>query len=191
MKNLFCFFTLLCCLLINAQNNGLETHLSFKVGAIGGWISYEQPINNKLLVLLEFGQEFGFYKNILNSKTQFIATNTLSIEPRYYYNREKRKRQGKSIAINTGNYFALEFQRVPDWMTYSSSDNVNISKATSVIPKIGMKRKITDFSTFELAGGIGYQWSDTTPNGVAVGLDIRLSFIFINLTQLRKNINGL
>jgi hypothetical protein len=174
-----------------SQTDELETHLSFKVGAIGGWVSYEQPISNKLLVHLEFGQEFGFYKNILNSKTQFIATNTLSLEPRYYYNREKRKEQGKSIAINTGNYLALELQRIPDWMTYSSDDNVNISKATSIIPKIGMKRRITEFSTFELAGGIGYQWNDNTRNSVAVGLDIKLSFILINLTQLRKNINGL
>jgi hypothetical protein len=191
MKNLISIIFFLFGIFSIAQNNELETHLSFEVGAIGAWVSFEQPLNNKFLLHAEFGQEFGFYRNLSNSNTQFIATNTLSLEPRYYYNREKRKELGKSIAINTGNYLALEIQHIPDWMTYSSDDNINISKATSVIPKIGMKRRITNFSTFELAGGIGYQWSADTRNSVAVGLDIKLNFVLFNLTQLRRIINNL
>ena len=50
---------------------------------------------------------------------------------------------------------------------------------------------MTAFSSFDLADGIDYKWRDNTTNAVAVRVDIKLSFIFINLTQLRKNINGL
>lgn len=191
MKYIILTITFLFFISSYSQNDELETAVSFKVGVIGGWASFEQPINDKLLIHLEFGQEFGLYKNLFSSKTEFIATNTLSLEPRYYYNRQKRKENGKSIATNTGNYLALELQRVPDWMTYSSDDNVRISKATSIFPKIGMKRRITNFSTFELAGGIGYQWDDNGRNGIAAALDIKLSFILFNFTQLRRNINGL
>jgi hypothetical protein len=106
-----------------------------------------------------------------------LSTATLSLEGRYFYNRERRKEKGKKILNNSGNYLGLEIQRVPDWFTSTSNDNVSIRTSTAIVPKIGMKRAIGNFMTFELAGGLGYEFTDQGSDGIAVVLDLRLGFL--------------
>ncbi|WP_213523931.1 hypothetical protein [Nonlabens sp.] len=174
---MFTISILICCFGFS-QNNNFETAISFKVGAIGGWIAAEVPLSDKIILNAEFGQEGGFYKNRTDNDTQFFFTNTLSLEPRYFFNREKRKEAGKSINLNSGSYFGIEFMRVPDWLTISSDNSdIRIEQSFSIIPKIGLKRAIANIMTFEFAGGIGYQFNDNLENSLTVGLDLRIGIL--------------
>jgi len=178
MKHTILTFTLLFAIISYSQNSNFETAVSFKVGAIGGWIAAEVPLSDKIMLNAELGQEGGFYKNRTDEDTQFFFTNTLSFEPRYFFNREKRKEAGKSINLNSGGYFGIEFMRVSDWLTITSDDSdVQIEQSLSIVPKIGLKRAIGNIMTFELAGGIGYQFNDNLKNSLTIGLDLRIGVL--------------
>lgn len=161
-----------------AQTSELQSLGSFKVGLIGAWISYEKPLNEKWLIHTEIGQEGGVFSNSSSSGAQFVAANSLSLEPRFYYNRDKRENAGKNMMSNSGNYLALEIQYISDWLTISSEGNVIINPTTSFIPKIGMRRAIGKSMTFELAGGIGYAFNSNEEDTIAIGLDVKIGFLF-------------
>jgi hypothetical protein len=167
MKNFLISITILFSFSSIAQNNQLESLSSVKLGLLGSWLAYEQPVSNKILINAEVGYEFGIYSNVISNGTQFLATSTFSLEPRYYYNLEKRKAAGKSTMLNAGNYIALEIQTSPNWGTY----------ATDNVPKIGLKRTLGKSVTFELAGGLGYQFTENGGNRLAVGLDLMFGFL--------------
>ncbi|MEO9952496.1 hypothetical protein [Nonlabens sp.] len=178
MKHTILTFTLLFAIISYSQNSNFETAVSFKIGAIGGWLAVEVPLSDKFMLNAEFGQEGGIYKNTRNGDTEFIFTNTLSLEPRYFYNRLSRKEKGKSINLNSGNYIGLEFMRVPDWLTVGTDErDVQIEQSFAIIPKLGMKRAIANIMTFELAGGIGYQFNDKLKNSLTIGLDLRIGVL--------------
>lgn len=165
------------------QNNTqmkLESISTVKVGLLGSWLAYEQPVTDKILINAEIGYEFGIYRNFLSNGTQFLATSTLSIEPRYYYNLEKRAAAGKNNSLNAGGYLAIEIQAAPDWGTYStdsSISDVSIRKSALILPKIGLKRALGKYVTFEFAGGLGYQINMGTDNTPAIGLDLKFGFL--------------
>ena len=178
MKHTILTLTLLFSIISYSQSDNFETAVTFKFGAIGVWISGEVPLSEKMMLNAEFGQEGGIYKNTFNGEAEFIFTNTLSLEPRYFYNRDSRKEKGKSNNLNSGNYLGLELIRVPDWLTVGTDDrDVQIEQSFSIIPKIGMKREIANIMTFELAGGIGYQFNDNLENSLTVGLDLRIGVL--------------
>jgi hypothetical protein len=179
MKNFLISITILFSFSSIAQNNQLESLSSVKLGLLGSWLAYEQPVSNKILINAEVGYEFGIYSDVISNGTQFLATSTFSLEPRYYYNLEKRKAAGKSTMLNAGNYIALEIQASPNWGTYAT-DNVNdasITPTAVILPKIGMKRTLGKSVTFELAGGLGYQFTENGGNRLAVGLDLMFGFL--------------
>lgn len=168
---------LLVCYSNKLSGQELITMSSAKVGFLGAWASLEVPVSEKFLVVGEFGQEFGFFGGIRNSETIVVATNTLSLEGKFYYNRSNRIDLGKTLKYNAGNYLSLEIQRTPDWATYSTNnDDVRISKSVNIIPKIGIRRTFFESIIFELGGGVGYQYNDSTKNVVTLAVDLRLGF---------------
>ena len=72
------------------NNNSSEDIFGIKIGLIGGWLNYEKSLSEKITLNTEIGYEGGFLKGTDN-KIDYIFTTTFSIEPRYYYNFEKRK----------------------------------------------------------------------------------------------------
>lgn len=78
-------------------------------------------INDKILIHLEYGQEYRLYGST-TEVTQFLSTGTLSLESRYYDNGEKRETLGKSLFSNSGNYLSVEIQRIPDRGTSDTGD---------------------------------------------------------------------
>ena len=178
MKKLITVLLILISTIGFAQDqNDLKSILSLETGFLGVWLGYEQPISNKFLVKAEYGQEFGLYAQTVEG-SGFFSTGTLSLETRYFYNREKRASLEKSIINNSGNYLAIELQRIPDILTTNEGDRILIiTKSTTLIPKIGMKRNLGNLFTYEIAGGIGYAWNDNRENTLAIGLDLKIGLI--------------
>lgn len=110
------------------------------------------------------------------NKLDYILTTIFSLEPRYYYNVERRISKNKKIINNSANFFALNLVLIPDIGTTTNRDGLGVDKSFALIPKYGFRRMLTDRLNFHFAIGIGYQWTDKSSDGVAVGLDLKIDF---------------
>jgi len=156
------------------NNNSSEDIFGIKIGLIGGWLNYEKSLSEKITLNTEIGYEGGFLKGTDN-KIDYIFTTTFSIEPRYYYNFEKRKEKGKKTNNNSANYFSTEIFYVSDLLSSSNRNNLKIIKSFSLIPKYGLRRVLSEKLNFEFAFGLGYSWGENSINGIASSLDLRIN----------------
>ena len=170
-------------IILKAQET--ENTLNAKIGLLGASLGYEQKLNEKFTLNAEYEYALGFFGGYYNdNKVSYVGSSCLSLEPRYYYNLEKRHEKGKETAHNAGNFIGLDFSYIPDWLTSSDADDVEIYKSFSIIPRYGIRRNLGKNINFESAFGIGYRWSEKdkytneSNNGVAISLSIKVGYVF-------------
>lgn len=156
------------------ENKKAEDIFALKAGLIGGWVSYEKVLNENFTLNSEIGYEGGFLKGT-NDKVDYVFTTIFSLEPRYYYNFNKRQVKGKNTNNNSANYISSEIFYVPDLLSSTNRENLDLNKSFGIIPKYGLRRNISDNLIFEFAIGIGYAWGENNTNGVTSTLDLRLN----------------
>lgn len=160
-------------------NNGQTTDIfGAQVGVLGAWIHYEKSLDKNFTIDGSLGYTGGLLKGTDN-KLGYIFTTKISVEPRYYYNIEKRFKQGKKTMNNSANFLALDLSYIPDWGTSANKGNVGVDQSFAVIPKYGLRRALSHNIDFHFAFGIGYQWNNENTDGVAVGLDLKLGLNFL------------
>ncbi len=171
--------TVLIAHLVKAQDNDstVEKGLaSIHVGLLGTWITYEKAIGEHITLNGQFSVEGGFFGSSNNFNYIFIPSFTL--EPRWYYNFNKRMNKGKKTINNAANYIALEFSYIPDWFTINNVDNiVVVYPHFYVIPKWGLRRIIGERFSFEFAAGYGAYLTGGEIYG-QFGLDLKFGYIF-------------
>ena len=64
---------------------------------------------------------------------------------------------------------------VPDLLSSTNRENLDVNKSFGIIPKYGLRRSISKNLIFEFAIGIGYAWGENDINGVTSTLDLRLN----------------
>lgn len=167
--------------LIFAQNTEtLVDRFSIKAGIIGVSTAYEKVFNDHFTINSEISYQGGFFWGTrYEDDFNYIFTTVLSVEPRYYYNVEKRLNKGKTLNNNAANFISANVYYVPDWLTSSNHENVDVVKTFGIIPKYGLNRNISKNINFEFAFGIGYAWGEDNYNDIALALDLRLSFDFV------------
>lgn len=158
---------------LKAQQN-LTENINFKIGVLGSWLAYEKPLGESFLL----DAEFGYLGGILND--EFIFTSTIELEPRYYYNLNKRIQKNKNTKNNSANYLALQMSYIPDFLTATTKNNSNIDvlRTFSAIPTYGLRRNISGGLNFDFEIGIGYLWAKDFNNEVTANLLIGLSYVF-------------
>jgi len=163
---------------VRAQNEQtLVDRFSVKAGLIGVWVGYEKAFSDHFTLNSEIGYEGGFFwGRSQDDDFNYIASLSLSVEPRYYYNVARRIRKDKKTRNNSANFISAEIYAYPDWLTSSNAKNVNVVKTFGIVPKYGLNRSISEHLNFEFAIGVGYAWGDDNYSDVAVALDLRLSF---------------
>ena len=147
---------------------------SVKTGFIGAWISYEKALNDKFTLDAEIGYEGGFLKGTDNN-IDYVFTTTFSLEPKYYYNFNRREKKGKKTINNSANYISSEIYYVPNLLSSTNRNNIEVNKSFGFLPKYGLRRSISESLTFEFAVGIGYVWGENNINTATFGLDLRLN----------------
>ena len=163
-----------------------------QVGLIGVWVSNETRLSNRWAFHSEAGFDLWTYKTYENynlseeKKGSFLAPN-ITIEPRWYYNIEKRGRKGKNTSHNSANFATISFRYFPDAFTIGSHpDYISIPNQISITPKWGIRRSIAESNfNYELAFGVGYlgYLSDEKSNindniDVYIDAHIRLGYTF-------------
>lgn len=86
---------------------------------------------------------------IYNPDDMLMVAPGIRLEPRIYYNLDKRGRDGKNTRYNSGEFFSFDLEVLAPM----SPDEVNF--ALSFTPKWGMRRMLTDNLFLELTLGVG------------------------------------
>jgi hypothetical protein len=187
MKKLFIFFVLIIGINnINAQSASVENSVSgVQIGFLGAWYHSEMKLTNLIALRGEIGLDTGLYGSNINEIDGFLLAPVLRLEPRWYYNLNKRERKSKRIDGNTGNFVSLNISYHPDIFTISSEDNINLISDISIIPTWGIRRSIGDHFNFETGIGIGYirylertSFFNDDRNDVGLNLHLRFGYRF-------------
>lgn len=155
-----------------------------QTGILGIYINNESRLTGKLALRTEVGLDAGFATN--SNDTKWGLMPAFNIEPRFYYNIEKRANKGRNTSGNAANYLALLVKYNPDWFLITGDDNVVNENMIAIVPKWGIRRNIGQ-SKFNYEAGIGigyysYIGPDRRhydyPDGVAVDLHLRIGYRF-------------
>lgn len=133
---------------------GIQTGFGVHVGI---WFNNESKVSSSIALRSEIGLEKDFTVGDHYDGTGFIMQPVVTLEPRYYYNLEKRNSNGKQIANNSGNYFSIKTSYHPDWFVINLADNVTKTADLAIVPTWGLKRTIGNHFTYETAVGFGYR----------------------------------
>ena len=185
MKNKI-LFTLIISLIYsigNSQTASVEkSTYGIQTGFLGIWVHNEMKLTNQIALRTELGLNAGFFGGNFYPKTGFIMTPVITVEPRWYYNLEKRQSKSKKISGNSGNFVSLQTNFHPNWFVISNYEDLKTFNLFTIIPSWGIKRNIGKHFTYETAIGLGYgyqfreEYGDL--EGIAIDLHLRLGYRF-------------
>ncbi len=147
----------------------------------------ESRLADKFSLRSELNLGFGWQSSY--NGTLWTMPLYVQVEPRYYYNIKRRAAKKKRIDGNSGNFLSLVIGGEPG--IGITSKDVQLYTGVYLIPFYGMRRNIGMHFNYELALGVGYNWSfhsftniitrETyyeTEHGVALGLRIAIGYRF-------------
>lgn len=170
-----------------SQDASVEKSIyGIQTGLLGVWANNESKLANKFSLRSEIGIEMGFatYYSNGNKKTTIVGVPTISVEPKWYYNLNKRNAKGKNINKNSGNFFSIKTLYVPDFFLITNIDNLNVVDQIAIIPKWGIRRVYGQHFTFETGFGLGpIIYLDNTDktiekNDIYPDLHLRIGYTF-------------
>ncbi|WP_089380663.1 hypothetical protein [Lutibacter agarilyticus] len=169
-------------LVIKAQDASVEKSIfGVQTGLFGVWVHNEVRLSDKFVLRCEIGLDSGIHND------DFLMAPGISVEPKFYYNLNKRLSKSKEITGNSGNFLSLKTSFHPDWFIISESDNYNVSNQISIVPTWGMRRNIGKHFNYELGFGIGWlhEFAETinnfkfeANNEAAINLHTRIGYRF-------------
>ena len=103
-----------------------------------------------------------------------INSSLIALEPRWYYNLNKRDSNGKRIDGNSGNYLSIRTRYLNFNNTQLDENDLN---EILITPMWGIRRNIGNHFNYELGAGagLGYQENEL---GLAINLNIRIGYRF-------------
>jgi hypothetical protein len=104
------------------------------------------------------------------------------IEPRYYYNLQKRAKDAKRIDGNSGNFIALKASYHPEFALFNADDAPVVSDF-AIIPTWGIRRNIGDHFNYEAGLGVGYSYTlaeragySADESGLELNMHLRIGY---------------
>ena len=171
---------------VKSQNATVEkSTFGIQTGFLGIWMHNESKLSNLLSLRSEIGLDTGITIRNGNNITGFLLTPVLTLEPRYYYNLNKRMNKSKRVDGNSGNFISIKTSYHPDWFVISNETNLNFITDISIVPTWGIRRNIGSHFTYETGIGVGYVRYFKKDNvvlinepDVAVNLHLRAGYRF-------------
>ena len=158
-------------------NSNLEKSIyGVQVGLFGVDFYNERSLSDKFTFKSEFSLYGGF-----RSGAQYFLYPVFNIEPKYYYNIDKRAKEGKNIKNNGANYLSVSVSYIPDWFVISNYEVGNVKNRVRVIPTFGIRRNFGDNFNYEFNVGVGYAYTfDENVKGsdYAVDLGLKIGYDF-------------
>ncbi|UBM62428.1 hypothetical protein LA303_00240 [Candidatus Sulfidibacterium hydrothermale] len=171
MKN-FLFFTLALFFVsqvATAQNSKTENSKSppaasveksffgIQTGFPGIWMHYVFRLANQFALRSEVGMQVtNIYPGDSYTKTVFVMAPVFTIEPRWYYNLNKRKAASRRIDGNSGNFVSIQASYFPDWFVLSNEKHQRIYRQLWLSTLWGIRRNIGKHFNYEAGIGLAY-----------------------------------
>ena len=189
MKKLF-LILLLSSFIFNlkAQDTSVENStFGIQTGFLGFWVHNEIKLSNTIALRTELGLEGQIYKigRNENNTANYILAPVLTLEPRWYYNLNKRANKSKNTEGNSGNFLSLKTSYYPDWFMISNDEGLLLTNQIFAIPTWGIRRNLGKHFMYETGIGLGYAYYFTKKNGyeenesgAAINLHLRIGYRF-------------
>jgi len=171
-----------------AQEVSVEKSIfDVQLGLVGLWANHELKLTKQLALRSEIGLELGFAEQTSNGvkSTYSVLAPNITLEPKWYYNLEKRFAKGKNIKRNSGNFIAIKAHYLPDLFLITGNKNLNIVNQLAIIPQWGIRRVSGKHISFETGFGLGPQLyfgkgskNVTNRDDVYVDLNLRVGYSF-------------
>ncbi len=148
---------------ITAQENTLaplENLFSANLNIVGAGVTYERVLGNKFTTHFNASYQLVGVSGGSNQDVDLTFAGNLSVGGRYYYNRERRFEKGKKLTQNAGNFWAAEFQVIPDFTVATEERFARYLTTYLVGAKYGLRRNITRNLNYECEFGLGYLFTD-------------------------------
>ena len=184
MKKLLILSTLFWGFMVTSkcQESGLEKNiLGIQVGIIGIDFYNEYKLADKITLRSEVSLYPGVWGGSMYEKTGFMLHSGFTLQPKYYFNIDKRLQRGKNITNNSANYLSVQIRYIPDWLVISNYENIEIFNQLHFIPTFGIRRKFASNFNYEFKVGLGYGVSLDKSykfSGTAFDLGFKLGYDF-------------
>lgn len=160
----------LCIILINitlslVKAQQVESLNSIKLGIDGLHYSYEQKLARQITLNFEVGGSIG----LTSEKVYF--TPTLMVEPRLYYNLNKRFREGR-FSNNSAGFFCLT-----SGIFLNSIFDKEEESSFFIVPKWGFRSSLSDHFIFEMMLGGGVLLNNKGAKFLP-GINLRFGYVF-------------
>ncbi len=161
-------------------DNKLNSRAEITPYLVGLGANYEWAIINQFSIQAHANYGFTFYFNSDDVKS--VSSLSFGVEPRYYYNFNKRNKAGKNTKHNSANFISLQASYSPDLLTHSNTKtNNSINKQSSIAPSWNMRRNIASSNfNYELGAGLGfntvYYENRSNENSTTLNLNIKIGY---------------
>ncbi|HSI68926.1 MAG TPA: hypothetical protein VK941_01750 [Gillisia sp.] len=187
MNKIFIYLSfLLLPFLAKSQTTGVESSIyGMQTGFLGAWVYNELRLSNEIALRTEVGLDAGIFKNSFRNRVGFVLIPVINLEPRWYYNLNRRTDKSKMTANNTGNFLSLKGSFNPNLFAISDREVGNVIPSLALIPTWGIRRHIGSHFNYETGIGFGYQHIFAKSVGYledrgefAINLHLRLGYSF-------------
>jgi len=169
----------------DAQNASVEKSVfGIQTGFLGIWAHNESRLSNTISLRSELGLDAGILFTDFYGRSGFLLAPVLTLEPRFYYNLNKRNSKSKDITGNSGNFISVKTSYHPDWFVISNYED-DIVSDISFIPTWGIRRNIGTHFNYEAGAGIGYRYIFAKAAGyysneseAIANLHLRIGYVF-------------
>lgn len=152
-----------------------------QISPIGAWIHGEIKLNQTLALRTELGMAGMVWENVPKTETQYAFYPAITLEPRWYYNLNRREIKGKRIDGNTGNFLTVKIQYDPDWFSINNDDmDGKVVANLGFMPTWGIRRTLGKYFNYEAGVGAGYRhhYHYDMPGTLAVNIHLRFGVGF-------------
>ena len=154
---------------------------------------YEVKLSKEWTLLSNIGFSYDYDKenNSSNSKGYSLRP-FLVLEPRWYYNIDRRSKLSKNIKFNTGNYWSLDIKYSPKSVLATNQFYYEFSNAVYFLPSYGLRRTISKNIYFDGSLYAGYSYvlnNETFPASNSESYSFRNGGYFHFGLKLRVGLN--
>lgn len=155
------------------QTSVEKSVFNIQTGFVGVWLNNELGLNRKIALRTEVGLEPMWS---VNEGTVWHPN--LRLEPRYYYNLDKRVAKNYSTANNSGNFFGVAFNYRPEAVVFSTNKGLKAIESFSVVPKWGIRRLFAKYFNYEAGFGFGFRHEFKYGNYGEFDIHLRVGYSF-------------
>ena len=127
-----------------AEKVSVEKNLyGAQLGLLSTSFYYETQLQRKITLRTEIGLVLAFSTNdyadpAIKDETTTLIVPYLTLEPRWYYGLDRRKRLGKKTYNNSSNYVSLATSYLSTKTPITNNADFDVVSAITIIPKYGI-----------------------------------------------------